>query len=54
MLGAFASSQQASTLQYGHFDPDFVEALKGTFNSGCTHFLNKLHLLATPNKNLRI
>ncbi|ONL94453.1 hypothetical protein ZEAMMB73_Zm00001d028000 [Zea mays] len=26
--GAFASSQQASTLQCGHFDPNFVEALK--------------------------
>ncbi|PWZ19713.1 hypothetical protein Zm00014a_007472 [Zea mays] len=35
MLGAFASSQQASTLQCGHFDPNFVEALKdGLQHSG--------------------
>jgi hypothetical protein len=38
MLGAFASSQQASTLQCGHFDPNFVEALKGMSNSGCNPF----------------
>jgi hypothetical protein len=38
MLGAFTSSQRASTLQCGHFDPDFVEALKGTSYSGCNPF----------------
>jgi hypothetical protein len=51
MLGAFTSSQRASTLQCGHFDPNFIKALKGTSNSGYNLFLNKLQLLAAPNKN---
>ncbi|AQK99644.1 Retrotransposon-like protein [Zea mays] len=29
----FASSQQASTLQCGHFDPKFVEALKASYHA---------------------
>ncbi|PWZ45600.1 hypothetical protein Zm00014a_017675 [Zea mays] len=30
---AFTSSQRASTLQCGHFDPDFVEALKASYHA---------------------